>query len=904
VGVLDRARGRRRTRPQARVVVASGVRITRQNVDAVRHYVSGKAEWQAHAWAYRDLIGELREGLQYQCRAVGRVAFMPAQINPNADEPWLLDADECDLPPALREAAVEELNRLPIDSMTWKQRLAENLAVVGEAWLHGHSDPRDPDGEVWDVRSVDEVEAGMSGGFSLNNGGNRPDEVDLDTDDLLRLWQPHPARYWHADSALRALLDVCEDIVLIGKELRAASRSRIAANGFLLFPDGMMLRSTRQTAEGVSTGDDRFAADLLAQVTSSISNEGDPGAVMPAIITGDVDDLQHVRHVEIAREDSPSLIAKLDKALARLGSGMDIPAEIITGMADANHWTAWQISTETFRHHIEPLVRIVDDALAEGYLREALLAREEGFDPALVAKVTVWHDAGTLTENPNRGDDAIKAYDRGAIGFDSLRQALGFADGDKPEDDEFVRMIAWKAGIQADLAAEILRAQVGAQLLPQGAQPRVIEARPADDGEQQPDSGPGQTGRGPRGGGDGQDPADPVPEVPADVQAAVVDRGVALVQQILAASYGGREFRVPVDVARDLADLERATRQRLAAECDAAVRRAVERAGSRVTSHTNGRERANYRAAIEAQPDRYPTAVLGRETVTAALGLDEARLLADAWDALYPRFARIMGRAVVEAARLTGRLLGLTGRAAERSEQRIVDDMTGRIDPAWNNLRERLDRAAEHELFDPLDPDADPTERDGEGRDLLVTEQDIREAMAEIGGFLDEAQGAEPQGVSGLTTGSTVTREVRDHGGETLGFEWHYGITPRPRSFEPHHDLHMRRFPSFTDPALSTVTNYGGRYTWVGPFFRPGDHTNCSCDYMRVWAIPEHAEAVDDEVARDRPQMRLDRWLAEDDDRQPGGGYPTGRTTAQQDRDERDRVRALQREYITEWERT
>lgn len=888
MGVLDRARGKGKRSRSPQVMLASGVRITRQNAETLRRYVSGRQEWQQHAWAYRDLIGELREGLQYQCRAVGRVAFMPAQLNPESDEPWLFDADECTLPPALQQAAVEELARLPLDSVMWKARLAENLAVPGEVWLHGHPDARDPDGEVWDIRSVDEVEVGMQGEFSINNGGNRPDLVDLDTDDLLRLWQPHPARYWQADSAIRALLDTCEDVVLIGKELRAASRSRIGANGILLFPDGMMLASQRRAGEQVSAGTSAFAADLTEQISAPIANEGEPGAVVPVLLTGDAEDIAAVRHIEIAREDSPSLIAKLDKALGRLGAGMDIPAEIITGLSEANHWTAWAIDTATFRHHIEPLVRIVNDALAEGYLREALLARDEQFDPGLVAQVCVWHDAGNLTENPNRGADAISAYDRGAIGFAGLRDALGFADGDKPDDDEFVRMIAWKAGVAPDLAAQILGLQFGRALIPQ---PVIEQPR-------QPEIGPGQVGDNPRPdkGGDGLDPDNPVPDPPEgdDVQAAAVQRGADLVRTLLAASYAGREFEVREDVHRELLDLERATRHRLAAECDAAVRRAVERAHSRTVSRTNGR--ADYRDRIGGERDR-AAAVLGREAVFA-LGLDEQALLADAWTALYPRFARIVGRAVTQAARLTVRLLGLDGRAAGQVEQRVVDDMTARIDPAWQTLSGRLNERAEAELFDPLDPDGDTG--GGEGRDLIITEQDMREALAEIGGQLDEAQGSDPtEAVGGLTTGATVNRELADHGGERLGFEFHYGITVH-NPFEPHQDRHMRRYPSFTDPDLDTTLQYAGRYRWVGPYFRPGDHQNCSCDFMPLWAIPEHAERVTAEVGEDRPQMRRDRLLAEDDDRQPGGGYPTGPTTAQQDRDERDRVRELQRKHITE----
>ena len=60
-----------------------------------------------------------------------------------------------------------------------------------------------------------------------------------------------------------------------------------------------------------------------------------------------------------------------EKAIDRVASMAEIPAEVLTGISDANHWTAWLISDEGIRW-IKSYLGLIADALTRGFLRRAL----------------------------------------------------------------------------------------------------------------------------------------------------------------------------------------------------------------------------------------------------------------------------------------------------------------------------------------------------------------------------------------------------------------------------------------------------------------------------------------------------------------------------------------------------
>jgi len=868
-------------RSNPRVLRASGMRIEPMSAERLRAVAGNRQSWQSLAWAYRDMIIELRYAFQFRARAISRVKFYVAEILEDDDEPIAVsmrhdeDADRrkrVTVPEQLAAAAEAELARLPLDSYEFTGVWSENFDVAGDCWMHGSIDPYTEE-EVWKIRSVMDVDVAGTR-MTVKDELGQPRAINLDSEELYRLWMPHAAHGHLADSALNAGADVLEEITLLGRELRAASRSRVAANGILFVPESMtQMRATGEDDDTAGSRRDRFMADLAATLLAPIANEGDAGAVVPAIITGTIEDIQAIRHLRLEREDSPTLLAKLDKAMSRMANGLDIPPEILTGMADVNHWTAWQIDNATFRHHLEPSIRIMADSLTAAYLRPALA---KGAFPASEAKrLRIWYDAGSITENPNRRQDALDALDRILIGPAAGREALGFNDGDAPTPEEALQLIAAKNGIDTGAATAILAGFAkaeGAEVpqLPAAQESRQLPAARPDEPAAEPDA-PGGTGA----------PSTAPPGIAASATPA------ALVASSKPA------FRSLLDDSRELADIDATVRDLILSDVDQALRRALERAGSRL------RSKATRDMELHAQLRAYPVQTwpqrLGPEQ---CLKLDASarHLIAGAWESVSRKFAERVNDGIRKVVARVLRMLGLKAdtTAGAAAAARVRSAMESRVDEAWSTLETSLDAHLEKVMFGGLDETAD-----GEAPEVDVPPGLVRDALAFVGGMPETSAGmhngrsltGEP--VGGLGNGTAVVGELTNAGAVHLGFEWRYGYMPRS-TFEPHLALDGERFDSWTDPVLGVRESD----RWLrASHYHPGDHAGCLCTYFSVYALPTGGP-VDDIVAA-RLAMPPSAAMADlirlaDMDDQAGRSG----TTAQQQRDQYLAVRGLKRDFL------
>lgn len=913
------------------VLVASGVKIEKtMNPEALRSMASNRQEWQSLAWGYRDLIGELRFALQFRARALARMSIYAAQIdpeNPHAEEPIPLSLrhhDDSDkrarvtVSPALAAAAEEELARLPLSAgYAFLGVWSENFDTAGECWLHARRDPVTGE-EVWSIRSVSEVGVGVSSVTVEDESlAGYARQVDLDTEELYRLWVPHPQRARLADSPLRAMIDVLEDIVLIGRELRAVARSRIASNGILKVPRGLTKQNNtldETTAATPAEAASSFVANLTAGLTAPIANEGHPGAIAPMVIIGDIPDLDAMEHLKLDREDSPTLLDKQEKALRRMANGLDVPPEIVTGMAEVNHWTAWQIDSATARHHLEPGARMMVDSLTQAFLRRALVKR--GFPPEEVKLIRAWYDLGGLTENPNRRQDALDAYDRLGIGPEALRDALGFTPEDAPGLQEMLLMIMNKQGVDPAAATALLRLYVREE----GGDVPELESLPTAAPQslppaQRPDRAAAPAAPAPTGGV-------PVAQRPPNVVAGAgrprmcscgadltllgtcslgMQAHDALIRLASASSAtfaaeDDRRYRVLLEESARLVEVDRALRSQILAAADVAMVRALEKAGSRLRSKATARPELS--ARLRGVDALSIGNVVGRQQALA-LNADDGHLLAGAFVALGERFVSWTVAAIEAVAARVLRMLGFKVDSAEgrKVAQRLRSEMGARVDQGWERLHEQLLQRASRLVFSL--PVGDEQE-DGEPVEGTVPPYLVRGALAVVGGLPETSGGLDEYGrsvtgepVGGLGNGETVRRELEQHGGYEVGYTWVYGITTQDRRFDPHWDLEAERFAGWSDPKLSTVDKYGGRYTWVGENFQPGDHVGCMCDYVPAWALPAYAEQVAERLAVPTQDMANILALAAGDD----AAGRTG-TTAQEERARWQHIQQLQSRFL------
>jgi hypothetical protein len=850
------------------VIRAAGQRIDLTSTREMNLLHATRQQWQRDAWAYRDMIGELRDAMRVRARGVAKARFYVAEFQAWPEAPIPVDDDtNSTLDRQMCDDAVGNLDRLPldVDPEGFIARLAENLALVGEGYIHGRVD--DDGEELWAVRSVDEVKFSIGAPTMISEFPDAPQDlwhkVDPEAEEVLRCWVRHPRWGGLPDSPLRAVLDVCEDIVLIGRELRAASRSRAAANGILLVPDGVtVLRAATNDDDDETVDTNRFMTQLTAMMLAPIQNEGEAGAVVPAVIKGALDDLAGIRHLRLEREDSERLIEKLQAAIRRLGGGLEVPMEKVTGMGQVNHWGSWQLDYLDTRDYSEPLAATVAGCLTQAVIRPAL--RVLGHPRDQIRRIGVWYDLSALTEAPDRGQDTKDAHDRLLISDEAGRRGLGFTDDDAPSDEEYRRRIAARTLIDPATAAQVLlQAQRSVITIPSTVvQPDNQRAVPA---AQLPAAEPVAAGP-------GQPPGDPLPRAarPPTVVAAAAPA-----------------WQVDVDTARRLTDVDTALREKILTAANAEVERAIERAGGRLRNAVrNHKPLAAQLVGIDAQ---LVGITLGRDQV-AEFGIDQTKILTDTYDRLRDRFTAWVTAAIDEITSLVVRLLRLPAGspAATQVESALQQRLTARVDAGWQNLHAALDAATADHLYAPP-----PAHEHGENPGTVLSVSAVRDALA-IVSSTHTAPTPPGHPVDGLATGATVTTLLVDQGASPLGFEWRYGITSVHR-FEPHHRLDGARFTRWGAAVLSTAGTGG---EWVGPTYAPGDHRGCLCDFTTIWATPPaDGTSYGELLAPDSPAMANIRQLAELDDAAGRVG-----TQAQRDRDARDEILALQARHITDYQ--
>jgi hypothetical protein len=835
-----------RTNPKRhqRAVTASGTVVDLTDRNLVNTLSHTRMSWQADAWRYRDLIGELGAALRLKANITSKVSFVAAAVSDGDDEPHILTTstdttDTADPPPVpehVVSAAIDCLTRLPFESgYAFQGMISQGFDVAGECWLHGY--PDDDGDEQWEVLSTSEVVPSIAGLGIVTVPGMPARPLNPDTEALIRLWVPKPEWKQLADSPMRMMLDVCEDIVLAGREIRAAALSRIAANGVVLVPNELSMPMRENVS--LTPENDAFAAGFQAAIVTPISNEGHAGAVAPIVLRGEPEDLKEFRHVTFARETSPELVGKMQAALIRLADSLDLPPEAMKGVGTANHWTAWLIDAATFKNHIEPSVRMIVDSITESFYRRTLV-KDYGLTKDEALSVRIWYQAGNITENANRSKDADDAMTHGAISYKAYRDAKGFSDEDAPGEEDLQRLAVVNARMDPVTMTQLASIILGTKT--------VFPARDTVGGtNDQVGQTPSPAQIGP-GAGPGQTPTQPVPT--AGAPAARVAAGVP----------------PRIITGHALAEIDQALRERLRQAGDDAVLRALEKAGSRIKAKAQGDK------ALAAQLTGMDPTEVGPKVGAARLtelGLTEDVLLGLAFTYLGGKFVQWTMTAVKAAVKVVAELaeLPLTMIA------HLTQTMTARIPGGWQVLEHALRERALAKLYG-----RGGDELRGEVPDSVVMPGDIRDALSHIGG-----------GGGGIGLGGDVLRAV-DHRASRLGFTWRYGITPRERAFEPHAALAGKRFAGFDDPALSTV----GKDAWVGPYLTPGDHRGCLCDYVPAWLLEPADTLARVVVGEESPGMAGDRVLAELDD-------VAGRlgTHSQRTRDERDRMVTVQNQWLS-----
>jgi hypothetical protein len=141
--------------------------------------------------------------------------------------------------------------------------------------------------------------------------------------------------------------------------------------------------------------------------------------------------------------------------LERILQGLDVPKDIVTGLANVKYSNALQIDESLYKAHIEPLMLLIADALTVVYLRPYLKAN--GFSEAEVDKLVVWFDPTAVATRNDRAQDADTGFDKMAVSYETWRRTHGFSEAEAPSPTEVaLRLLVEKGQITPELTEAML----------------------------------------------------------------------------------------------------------------------------------------------------------------------------------------------------------------------------------------------------------------------------------------------------------------------------------------------------------------------------------------------------------------------------------------------------------------
>lgn len=925
---------RKPVQPQS--LVAAGSRVNPDDRSEVKKTLERRQAWQEEAWDFFDAVGEVKQALNFMANALRKVRLFVAE-RPEGDP----DGDPI---PATNIAAVTALDRLRSGLGDHGELLAGfalNLNVAGECYLLGQEN--DDGDEEFTVRSVSEFQL-ADGKAALVDPDNPSKRNKIEGEDVFfaRVWLQHPRFRDKADSPLHGVLSTCEQILILERAIRVARRNRAILRGILGLPSEGTFGPQDPTQEG-DERKDPFMKAFEEHVTAAILDENSMAAASPVILRMAGEHLDKAKLLQFEDKIEGMLDEQKDN-IQRLGQGLNIPPEVIKGIADTNHWQAWLVRDETWSAHFEPLTQQALAGLTSAFLRPQLQAA----NVEDASRFFIWYDASRLIVRPERGKDADDAFDRGALKWDAYRKAKGFDEDDAPDPEELAAIAAFLGSKRpvAEIASGQEDTNEDAEQAPPEEQPETEEPQteavtaalePSLSDEEEASLGmvclmptPDQAATIAREGGnpsellhvtlaflgetadlegdlleriqtvsasvarsmseiegrvgglghfaefEGRQPCLGLVDVPGLVGLRtilvneLIGAGVELPSEHdftphmtlghhaagdhddsidddvlgqpltfseLIVRIGTEETRYalageevaaasppPSDLGARLFQLDQQLKQRLHVLADITLSRALEKAGARIKSKTNGNRMA--REAIAGASLDQVARRLGPSLV-ATLGLDETQLVEDSIASLEPRFNQWTLQTQRKA---LDAIPDLTD--SERTALEAIQDADRK--KAWAWLSSTLTALAVTRLYEPVGEMAgefDPTSTVPFGL--------IREGVARAGGDEANLPRSKVGAVGGIATGQVIVGAFQSKGARVEGYEWVYGVFPR-NSFEPHAALDGAFFENFDDPILSNT--YGWPET---PSFYPGDHDGCTCDFMPAISLPNESDTQD-----------------------------------------------------------
>lgn len=416
-----------------RTLVASAMRFDFGGAQSWDIIPPGDRRWQQEAWRHYDQCGEMRYAVGWKGNACSQATLFAADVDPNTGRATGPTEN------VKAQRIADNILGGPVRRPQHVRTMAVNLDVAGEVYVIVLSGEAGADDEWLVISSTEMTMSGKSVEFTHPGTGmvRRLQENDF----IVRLWQPHPRLQLNADSSIRALLPVLREIEKSSQNIAARLDSRLASAGLMVFPNNMDVvqgDDDPDAPQGIMEG-------MARSMGASMQDPGSAAAQVPIILTGDREDIAAIQHFDFETKISAEIIDLRSSAIARFSTGMDLPREILEGMGQSNHWSAWQVEESTYKTHLLPLLDLISDALTTSYYLPALAAAKVP-NPE---KYMLAFDGSSLIGEPDPLAEALELYDRGIITADAVRVITSTPEEYAPEGEERLRALAERLVVAA-----------------------------------------------------------------------------------------------------------------------------------------------------------------------------------------------------------------------------------------------------------------------------------------------------------------------------------------------------------------------------------------------------------------------------------------------------------------------
>lgn len=516
-------------------------------------------EWQIEAWRLYDIVPELRFLAGWIGDSVSQCRLYVTRIDETGEETGEVE-----------DGRIQEIGAVPLGSGSQRddnlRLLGIDLAVGGEAWVVGE-DAMTADPQNWFVISGSQIHRT---GEDINirrplSAGGEVLKLRDGQDVLMRAWRPHPNDIWQSDSPTRSAIPPLREIELLTKREFAELESRLTGAGVWFLPEGIDFPRGEGDPEGMTGA----LAMLQRAAAENIRDQSRASSLVPIIAT-----IPHtlLEHLEKFKEPSrfwsdlsEQILPMKEKAIIRVAASFEIPSELLTGLGNSNHWSAWAVSEEGIKR-CKPYLATIADTLTRGFLVPAL----ERAGIADADRYAYAFDVAPLSVRPNRLPEALELWDRYLITDDEAVRSGAFSVDDMPSEQERMKSLLFRS-VAKDPA---LLTDPGVQAALGMYAPVVVStpaiAPPPEETDEEPTSNVTPE----------EESTPPVDEAPPAISASASDLR-ALLDAEAAAEREAVNSLYSSYAASQLA----------AVACEMVVLRALEVAGGRLASHADRRGR-------------------------------------------------------------------------------------------------------------------------------------------------------------------------------------------------------------------------------------------------------------------------------------------------------------------------